>query len=153
MKVHFCMEFGVEMNILGHRNLRSSKPQSLWSDTVPVHPESRPGTRGKSCPCPMVLRLRLEVSEVRAWAHMKPCPLMHVAVDGGSTGALAGAAVWSTHVLKGTPGHMERSHVKPGSKGQYPSGEGWALLCILWPSLGHDTASFALQLQRPPGFS
>ena len=62
---------------------------------------------------------------------MKACPLMHLAIDSGSTGALAGAAVWSTHVLEGTPGHMGRSHVKPGSKGQYPSGEGWALLCIL----------------------
>lgn len=62
---------------------------------------------------------------------------MHLAIDAGSTGALAGAAVWSTHllVLEGTPGHMGRSHVKQVSKASILVGRGGHCFAFYDPAL------------------
>lgn len=144
----------VEMNILRHRNLRGSKPQSLWFRTVSVS-WIQTGHKGKglSLPCN---------AEASAGA-LKGQGL--ISYEGLATYASSnwcwvnwgpGWGCCLEHPPSGL-GRNPRPHGEvtreTGFKGQYPSGEGWALLCILWPSPGHDTASFALQLQRPPGLS
>ena len=60
---------------------------------------------------------------------------MYLAVGAGSTGALAGAAVWSTHVLEGTPGHMGRSHVKQVPKAGILVGRGGHCFAFYDPAL------------------